>query len=77
MLCSSSLATLNYRTHRDGGHGESLVRIGKASRASIKVVTDSEVCDEHTIKVVHRKKGCEIVLVSWLVSCPERLITVH
>lgn len=29
------------------------VRIGEASRASIN--PDSEVCDEHTIKVVHRK----------------------
>lgn len=42
----------------DGGHGESLmrVRVGKASSAHIKAFTDSEVSDEHTIKVIHRKK---------------------
>lgn len=55
------------------GYEKSLVRIRKASRASVKVSTDSEVRDEHTIKVVHKKGGCETVLL----SCPERLLTVH
>ena len=35
---------------------ESLVRMGKASGASIKVFTDPEGRHEYTIKVVHRKK---------------------
>lgn len=73
MLCSFSFVIFNYRIYRDGGYGESLVRIGKVLRVSIKVVIDFEVCDEYIIKVVYRKKGCEIVLV----FCFERFVIVY
>lgn len=53
----------------DGGHGE---RKPGENGEGIKVFTDPEGCDEYTIKVVHRKK-----VVKLLLSCPERLCTLH
>lgn len=48
--------SLNYRIHMEGGLGGRLVRMGSSTKSQRQGFPDSKVCDEHTIKVVNRKR---------------------